>query len=90
VYQQVIVSGNFAYLEDFLQMMPAAGSLYTEIAQKFQGDVNKASRIAAFKRFLRTCTDHFLIFDIAKELNLEDVVAELPEEIIQWKQTPRK
>jgi len=75
LYHQVIVLSNFQYLEEYLKTVPLTEQFFLELLVKFKEDPHRVSRVPSFKLMIsHYLSDQFLKYDIAKELNFEDVV----------------
>jgi uncharacterized protein YqeY len=77
LYNQVIVLGNFEFLDDYLAYYPLTHELLVEMAVKFKGDTQKMNRQNHFKRFLEYYDDRFERYEMAKELGFTDMMATL-------------
>ncbi|NWR79138.1 SPTCS protein, partial [Centropus unirufus] len=74
LYQQVIVKGDFAYLEEFKQQRPLKPGIFEEIAKKVQHHPPTDAALRNLKRLLAHCEDIYTYYRLAYDNKFYDVV----------------
>ncbi|XP_041074494.1 spatacsin-like isoform X1 [Polyodon spathula] len=75
LYQQVIVRGDFTYLEEFKQQRLLQASLFEEISKKFKQHQQHTDTTASqnLKKLLKYCEDIYIYYKLAYEHKFFDV-----------------
>ncbi|MGH0181887.1 UNVERIFIED_CONTAM: hypothetical protein FKN15_008095 [Acipenser sinensis] len=75
LYQQVIVRGDFTYLEEFKQQRLLQASLFEEISKKFKQHQQHPDTTASqnLKKLLKYCEDIYIYYKLAYEHKFFDV-----------------
>ncbi|XP_074863263.1 spatacsin [Carettochelys insculpta] len=74
LYQQVIIKGDFNYLEEFKQQRLLKSSVFEEIAKKFKQHQPSESALRNLKTLLTYCEDIYTYYKLAYDNKLYDVV----------------
>uniref|UniRef100_A0A674AZK9 SPG11 vesicle trafficking associated, spatacsin n=1 Tax=Salmo trutta TaxID=8032 RepID=A0A674AZK9_SALTR len=73
LYQKVILSGDFAYLEEFRLHRPLPACLFEDISQKLTHNTPPSSAGQNLKRLLQHCDDVYTYYKLAYEHKFFDV-----------------
>lgn len=74
VYNQVVVKGNFNYLQDMRSALPITNNLYVDVAHKYKNETYRSSQAAAnMKRLLGFVNDLRMRYKLATDLNFRDL-----------------
>ncbi|NXP43968.1 SPTCS protein, partial [Heliornis fulica] len=74
LYQQVIIKGDFTYLEEFKQQRPLKPSLFEEIAKKVKHHPPSDAALKNLKKLLTYCEDTYTCYRLAYASRFYDVV----------------
>ncbi|XP_007933423.1 spatacsin [Orycteropus afer afer] len=74
LYQQVILKGNFNYLEEFKQQRLLRSSIFEEISKKYKKHQPTDMMVKNLKKLLTYCEDVYLYYKLAYEHKFYDVV----------------
>nr|XP_056721708.1 spatacsin [Euleptes europaea] len=77
LYQQVIVKGDFSYLEEYKQRGLLKASTFEDIAQKLKRHPGSVAPLKNLKRLLTYCEDIYVYYKLAYDHQLFDVVTML-------------
>eukprot|EP00727_Mastigamoeba_balamuthi_P007965 m51a1_g379 hypothetical protein (2180) ;mRNA; r:653024-661212 len=80
LYQQAVVLGDLAYLREYAaSARPMTAPMLWDLAKRFETDASQSTTKGKnFRQMLAAATnDHFLRYDIAFRLRMDDVVASL-------------
>ncbi|XP_068962031.1 spatacsin [Petaurus breviceps papuanus] len=80
LYQQVILKGDFNYLEEFKQQRLLKTNIFEEISKKFKQHQPTESITKNMKKLLSYCEDVYLHYKLAYEHKFYDVVNKLLKE----------
>ncbi|XP_060709188.1 spatacsin [Hemiscyllium ocellatum] len=80
LYEQVIVRGEFSYLEEFKQQNHVQQSLFEEISNKFKRHKGDVAASQNMKKLLQHCENVYLVYKLAYEHNFTDVANKLLKE----------
>ncbi|XP_046889233.1 spatacsin isoform X4 [Hypomesus transpacificus] len=73
LYQKVVVSGDFSYLEEFSRLRPLPPSLFEDISKKMIHNKPPSSAGQNMKRLLQHCDDVYTYYKLAYEHKFFDV-----------------
>ncbi|PFX34693.1 Spatacsin [Stylophora pistillata] len=74
LYNQVVMKGNFDYLQDMSSAMPLANHLFVDVATKYKNENSRTSQAAVnMKRLLGFVTDVRMRYKLATDLNFCDL-----------------
>lgn len=74
LYNQVVMKGNFDYLQDMISAMPLANNLFVDVATKYKNENSRTSQAAVnMKRLLGFVTDVRMRYKLATDLNFCDL-----------------
>lgn len=74
IYNQVVMKGNFNYLQDMSSAMPLANSLFVDVVTKYKSENARTSQAAVnMKRLLGFVTDVRMRYKLAIDLNFCDL-----------------
>ncbi|XP_007445158.2 spatacsin, partial [Python bivittatus] len=74
LYQQVILKGDFNYLEEYKQHGLLKASTFEDIAQKFKQHAANESALRNLKKLLTYCDDIYVYYKLAYDNQFYDVV----------------
>ncbi|XP_006883263.1 PREDICTED: spatacsin [Elephantulus edwardii] len=74
LYQQVILKGDFNYLEEFKQQRLLTSSVFEEISKKYKQHQPTDTIMKNLKKLLTYCEDIYLYYKLAYEHKFYDVV----------------
>ncbi|XP_006920480.1 spatacsin isoform X3 [Pteropus alecto] len=74
LYQQVILKGDFNYLEEFKQQKLLNSSIFEEISKKYKQHQPTDTVVKNLKKLLTYCEDVYLYYKLAYEHKFYDVV----------------
>ncbi|KAF6352493.1 SPG11 vesicle trafficking associated, spatacsin [Rhinolophus ferrumequinum] len=74
LYQQVILKGDFNYLEEFKQQRLLRSSIFEEISEKYKQQQPTDTVVKNLKKLLTYCEDVYLYYKLAYEHKFYDVV----------------
>ncbi|XP_025775872.1 spatacsin isoform X1 [Puma concolor] len=74
LYQQVIVKGDFNYLEEFKQQRLLRSSVFEEISKKYKQHQPTDTAVKNLKKLLTYCEDVYLYYKLAYEHKFYDIV----------------
>ncbi|XP_006831763.1 PREDICTED: spatacsin isoform X2 [Chrysochloris asiatica] len=74
LYQQVILKGDFNYLEEFKQQRLLRSSIFEEISKKYTQHQPTDIMVKNLKKLLTYCEDIYLYYNLAYEHKFYDVV----------------
>ncbi|XP_073067836.1 spatacsin isoform X3 [Manis javanica] len=74
LYQQVIVKGDFNYLEEFKQQRLLRSSIFEEISKKYKQHQLTDMTVKNLKKLLTYCEDIYLYYKLAYEHKFYDIV----------------
>ncbi|XP_067411554.1 spatacsin [Emydura macquarii macquarii] len=74
LYQQVIIKGDFNYLEEFKQQRLLKSSVFEEIAKKFKQHQPTETALKNLKKLLTYCEDIYMYYKLAYDNKFFDVV----------------
>ncbi|XP_049755033.1 spatacsin [Elephas maximus indicus] len=74
LYQQVILKGDFNYLEEFKQQRLLRSSIFEEISNKYKQHQPTDVMVKNLKKLLTYCEDVYLYYKLAYEHKFYDVV----------------
>ncbi|XP_072167354.1 spatacsin-like [Diadema setosum] len=78
LYHNVVLQGNFRYLEDFRASIQLTANHFTEVASRYRQESNKTSLMAShMQRFLGHCPDVLTTYRIANQLEFKDMALNL-------------
>ncbi|XP_066132692.1 spatacsin isoform X1 [Saccopteryx bilineata] len=77
LYQQVILKGDFNYLEEFKQQRLLRTSIFEEISKKYKQHQPTDMAVKNMKKLLTYCEDVYLYYKLAYEYKFYDVVNKL-------------
>ncbi|XP_043933635.1 spatacsin [Protopterus annectens] len=77
LYQQVVIRGDFAYLDEFKQQRLLTPSLFEEISKKFKQSNTDATSSQNLKKLLKYCEDVYIYYKLAYEHNFFDIANKL-------------
>ncbi|XP_070541627.1 spatacsin-like [Ptychodera flava] len=78
IYNNVVVDGDFRYLEDFKAHLPLPSSLLSEVATRYKRDSSKSSAtIANMKKLLSYFSDVELQYRLATEFGFNEIAMTL-------------
>ncbi|XP_074145608.1 spatacsin [Sminthopsis crassicaudata] len=80
LYQQVILKGDFNYLEEFKQQRLLKSNIFEEISKKFKQRQPTETVTKNMKRLLSYCEDVYLHYNLAYDHKFYDVVNKLLKE----------
>uniref|UniRef100_A0A8C0NIE2 SPG11 vesicle trafficking associated, spatacsin n=1 Tax=Canis lupus familiaris TaxID=9615 RepID=A0A8C0NIE2_CANLF len=74
LYQQVILKGDFNYLEEFKQQRLLRSSIFEEISKKYKQHQPTDTAVKNLKKLLTYCEDVYLYYKLAYEHKFYDIV----------------
>ncbi|XP_045628292.1 spatacsin isoform X2 [Ursus americanus] len=74
LYQQVILKGDFNYLEEFKQQRLLRSSIFEEISKKYKQHQPADTVVKNLKKLLTYCEDVYLYYKLAYEHKFYDIV----------------
>ncbi|KAM6200902.1 spatacsin isoform 2-T2 [Rhynchocyon petersi] len=74
LYQQVILKGDFNYLEEFKQQRSLTSSIFEELSKKYKQHQPADTIMKNLKKLLTYCEDVYLYYKLAYEHKFYDVV----------------
>ncbi|XP_062566288.1 spatacsin-like [Saccostrea cucullata] len=75
--QNVVITGDFRYLQDLKRHIKLTPSLIKEVVKVFQQDPNRSVNQRNVERFIMNCTDLRLQIQLARELDLRAFLSDL-------------
>ncbi|XP_022104683.1 spatacsin-like isoform X2 [Acanthaster planci] len=80
IYHNVVIQGDFKYLEDYNKCMPVNDMLFRDVANKYRKEGSKMYlTICNMKKLLSHCEEVLTAYKIATELSFQDVAMRLLE-----------
>ncbi|XP_037358287.1 spatacsin [Talpa occidentalis] len=74
LYQQVIIKGDFNYLEEFKQQRLLRSNIFEEISKKYKQHQPTETVVKNLKKLLTYCEDIYLYYKLAYEHKFYDIV----------------
>ncbi|XP_029139153.1 spatacsin [Protobothrops mucrosquamatus] len=74
LHQQVILKGDFSYLEEYKQQGLLKAGTFEEVAQKFKQQAASESAVRNLKKLLTYCEDIYVYYKLAYDNQFYDVV----------------
>ncbi|XP_038076708.1 spatacsin-like [Patiria miniata] len=80
IYHNVVIQGDFKYLEDYSKCIPLNDALFRDVANKYrQGGSRTYQPTSNMKKLLGYCDDVLTAYKIATELSFQDIALSLLE-----------